>query len=537
MQLEEIETSVIGAYHEFDSNSEDSELLLGFFVQKRYSEVIEFCSQSTLEWTSLMRVIHLQSLMHTQMYDDCMRELAVLIVAEYNSYLRYHLSLLLVAILARLEKKDYAAICLKDITFDIDAELQVREGSDPHCVKLKSLRELCDSIDVKATKLVIIDSPPYKCRLSVKQKCVLDACSVFLRRGIHKAKRLEVEHSLNVIFSAVTSLELSETFDSILKQVDSIVQAINREFRAVFHQDVESFKVQEWSECDMDDLTRFDQASIIVKSCLTMSFFHRLDQRFEESIAILRKAIGVLDRLKAFHLENDTINIASRNTALLLIIQCHTIGKVPLSSEDALDLLFDFAERNINPLTEFVHGRLSEYCLGCALLYEQLGNEQDLPIENRRRLVLDMIRKLVLAVTTSTSAPLEIYEWILWGILIHGEFHKRVFWFFYVVRSIEASKRVHKCQRQYERLSLYTNGWELAQQIYLEYQGHHEKEWIIDPKFILPSYKVQDDTIVECNTKYSEVFDPVAVSVELIDTWKGTYSNYRGAIPAELHIA
>lgn len=537
MQLDEIEASVIGAFREFDSKNEDSELLLGLFVQKRYSDVIEICLNSSLEWTTLMRVIHLQSLIHTLMYDDCMRELAVLIVAEYNSYLRYHLSLLLVALLARLEKKDYAALCLKDITFDIDAELQVREGSDPHCVKLKSLREICNSIDVNSTKLMIVDSVGYKCRLSVEQKSVLDACGVFLRRGIHKAKRLEVEHSLNVIFAAVTSFELSDTFDSILKQVDSIVQVINREFRAVFHQDVDSFKVQEWAETDMDDLTRFDQASIIVKNCLTMSFFQRLDQKFEDAIAILRKAIGVLDRLKAFHVENDTINLASRNTALLLIIQCHTIGKVPLNSEDALDLLFDFAERNINPLTEFVHGRLSEYCLGCALLYEQLGNEEDLPVENRRRLVLDMVRKLVLAVTTSTSAPLEIYEWILWGILIHGDFHKRLFWFFYVVRSIEASKRIHKRQKEYERLDRYANGWELAQQIYREYQGHHEKEWIVDPKFILPSYKVHEDTIVECSNKYSEVFDPISVSVELIDTWKGTYSNYRGAIPAELHIA
>lgn len=527
MKLEHISALLQTAFQKSEAYDKDTEVLIALFGEKRYSTVVQLCCLSTTELTGFVRILYLQSLIYLGDYDNGLRELCVAISAEYSSFLRYNLCLFLTVLLANMKKMDHAKTCLQEVVFELELELHVREPSDPYYVQLQGLLEKCGRLNLESPSL---EPQLWKPMLTISQQLVLESCNFLLRRGLHRPRKQEIEYALDVIFESVVSLERAEVFVSLAENFAGMVLVVNREFKAIFNTDILSFQVEEWANGETGVLNSFEQASVIVKHLIVCAHFQILAQRYHDAISVSNKALEVLRLLKTSRLHTECNNNFCRSTAHLLLVESHELGNVVLSSEAAFAILLELTEEPIDPIAEFARGRLTRLSLGYAHLYEVLAHENGLPSTDRRQLVFEMLRKLVLAVTTENTAPVEIYEWILWGILWHGNLHRRVFWFFYLARGIAASSAASKNNVRYERLRFYVNGWTLAEELYRSY--NQKWGWAEDPRCFLPCFHAKDDLLVLCGGPRE--FDAMAASRELVDEFVHSYRQYRGRVPREL---
>lgn len=534
MPLHKIEAGIIEACMELYLEGSDLELLIELFLLKSYNKVLEIISKSRV-LKSTDRVIFVLSLLHLSRYEDCLLQLITEIASERESLLKHHLKVLLAILLMCMDKPDQSQDYFRECLFDIIAELANREATDPHAVKLKTLLQICNSTDLKTiAKMEKAKDVP---DLSVTQRLLTDVGSTLSRRGLHRPKKQDVAYCMDVLFGNINYFELFELVQPLIERLETIVFVSKREFQLEVKQDMDSLDVKAWCDVEMDDVTRFLQASSMVKYLLVASFFHIIQHQYESAHSILQHVVDIFDQLLGNNInyENDYINYITRNKAVLLTIHCHIVGDIFLTLDDGDRLSCLLTEYPINPSTEFLHGRLSGYFLGCGLLFEHLGTDVQLPAEKHRDMLLEMLRKLIVAVNTSTcGVPLELYERILWGILMHGSLHKRLFWFFYLARGMEASNRVYKFDGLYGKLGDYENGWMLAEKHFYEYQRQEPCRWNEADDYFLPKYTCRGLMIVKSEGR--DCVDGVGISMHLIEIWKETYRRYRGDIPLFLDV-
>ncbi|ODQ80150.1 hypothetical protein BABINDRAFT_166520 [Babjeviella inositovora NRRL Y-12698] len=193
--------------------------------------------------------------------------------------------------------------------------------------------------------------------------------------------------------------------------------------------------------------------SVIVKHNTILAFLEFLNGDYSLAFHKLEKLLELFDLVEETF--SKTIDLHSHEFLSPSVKRCIAIymGQAALNFcptsdaiEEVLSAVID-SGMNINIKAEYISGRLDQFFLVCGGLFERLSVMRALnmnvelrdPSGNVIRLskseLEEAIRKYIFAaVMRPLDDVVELYDRILWGLLLYGGIHVKVLWFFKFIR-------------------------------------------------------------------------------------------------------
>lgn len=343
---------------------------------------------------------------------------------------------------------------------------------------------------------------------------------------------------------------------------------------------------------------------LVIKHQIIRGFLAYLENDFEVATEIFLWLVNFFEEtsIELFNRDEYLSGVTERLVGILLGA-CHLMKPLMEYNVSPLSILINIAQTSekMNLISEYVSGRLSHYFIVTGGLYERLSFEEGVKIQvndNIEALRLsperldDTLRKYIIATSIAANddhSVINIYQRILWGLLMYGGIHLETFWFFKFIRDFiflklefspivlpdiivhtEVEFNPHNIGDIFEK---YENGLELLENIYgIKKSIYKDRSMLLsnDPNddcyFLIPQVFHFENQLIFSDQYYDEVIQNISsrdfvlsstnnltpkrkvkiklgndrvqekinISRELMGLWLDSFQQYHGRVPDEI---
>lgn len=377
-------------------------------------------------------------------------------------------------------------------------------------------------------------------------KLIIDeAVSILLKW--HSNKVITKKNPIFLIFNSMKQIVPLYLYDSLLQHEAIVLEYIHDEISMFPEVDYSmSTKVFvkmliTWTQVN-NNKTLLTICSTMIRHKMIMGFLKFLKNEFKSAITDFAWALDcffkIEKKFKSFLDQTEYLSHSTKRIIVLLLNRCYNLGAIHCNKKQLAKLFTNLVDDTYTgSVSELSSGRLGSFFIACGYIYEKLAFDQkyQITIETKdnkieyairydKKNLEEMIRKYIIASTTFAEddpSDIDLYDRIIWGLLLYGGVHVKTLWFFILIRNFffidhdfgpiqvdETHK--YKLFNEKDLLSKYENGWRLFDKIYeivSEFTIEEEEEkW--DPRkgneLLLPQLFEKNSKLITVDSFYDE---------------------------------
>ncbi|KAG2734199.1 hypothetical protein G9P44_002205 [Scheffersomyces stipitis] len=349
---------------------------------------------------------------------------------------------------------------------------------------------------------------------------------------------------LNWIFDAVKYLAPLSLFDEVYQILPLLETFMNWEMcrfpEIDYGMDPIKFarKLRTWGISNKTGIRSL--CCIIVKHKVVMAHIEYYKKNYSAAIIHFTWVFKVMKRLERtvpiIQTPVGCLSLETKQVVLLYLCNCYCLD--PAYSNSKLPhVITQMATLESPP--DSTYGRSCKYFTFLGYAYEKLAYNEAQSImiwkngtgtsafRLKQSHIMDMLRKYILATANGLDddpSVLEVYDRIIWGILVHGGIHLRTLWFFIVLKNyfylefdfgcFQLSKGHRYLQFEINRiLDFFVNGWEIVDKckdLCSDIEGFESDDiWNVDHGnlYLIPQIYVTSKSLVLMNEQYDDRLD------------------------------